>query len=87
MEELAQFYEEVRLGQEEAAAKVLKKACYDNSCVSYSIPLMIFACADLVASLHGHNYLGCSKSSIFMRFILCGFYFFGVMFFVGFFAP
>ena len=43
-ETLAQFQEEVRLGQEEAPAKVLKKAHYDNSCVSYSIhvPLVSF---------------------------------------------
>ena len=37
---LAQFQEEVRLRQEEAAARALKKACYNNSCVSYSIPLV-----------------------------------------------
>ena len=40
----AQFQEEVRLGQVEVAPKVLKKAYYDNSCVSYSIhvPLVSF---------------------------------------------
>ena len=41
-EKLAQFQEEVRLRQEEAAAKTLKKARYDNSCMSYSIPLVSF---------------------------------------------
>ena len=41
-EKVAQFQVEVRLGREEAAAKVLKKAHYDNSCVSYSIPLVSF---------------------------------------------
>ena len=53
-EKLAQFQEEVRLGLEEVAAKALKKARYDNSCVSYSIPLVSFLRhllpADLVAS-------------------------------------
>ena len=41
-EKLAQFQKEVRLGQEETAAKTLKKPRYDNSCMSYSIPLMSF---------------------------------------------
>ena len=41
-EKLAQFQEEVRLRQEEAAAKALKKSRYDNSCVSYSVPLVSF---------------------------------------------
>ena len=39
---LIQFQEEVRLRQEDAAAKATKKACYNNSCVSYSIPLVSF---------------------------------------------
>ena len=41
-EKLAQFQEEVRLEQKEAAAKALRKARYDNSCMSYSIPLVHF---------------------------------------------
>ena len=32
-EKLAQFQEEVRVGQEDAAAKATKKARYHNSCV------------------------------------------------------
>ena len=40
-EKLAQFQKEVRLRQEETAAKTLKPR-YDNSCMSYSIPLMSF---------------------------------------------
>ena len=41
-EKRAQFEEEVRLRQEDSAAKAMKKAHYDNSCVSYSIPLVSF---------------------------------------------
>ena len=39
---LAQVQKEVRLRQEETAAKMLNKAHYNNSCMSYSIPLMSF---------------------------------------------
>ena len=38
-EKLSQLQEKVRLGQDEAAAKMLNKACYNNSCMSYSIYL------------------------------------------------
>ena len=41
-EKLAQFQEELRLRKEEAAAKALKKAHYDTSCMLYSIPLVSF---------------------------------------------
>ena len=53
-EKLAQFQEEVRLRQEEAAAKALTKAHYNNSCMLYSwssceLSSSCAASADLVA--------------------------------------
>ena len=49
---------EVRLGLEDEAAKALKKAHYNNSCMLYSMPFGSYSCilssvarADLVASL------------------------------------
>ena len=39
---LAQVQEEVRFGKEEEAAEAMKKDRCDESCVSYSIPLVSF---------------------------------------------
>ena len=54
-EKLAEVLEEIKLVLEEVAAKTLKKACYNTSCVSYSIytspelSRSSAACADVVA--------------------------------------
>ena len=84
-EKLAQFQDDVRLRQEEAATKALQKARYDNSCVSYSIPLAsllghLLPTLTWSSSFVRHNWLGCSAGSIFVSFIFCGVYFCGVYF-------
>ena len=53
-DKLAEFQGEVRLREEEAAPKVLKKACYDKQlCVvqhsSRELSLSFAACADFMA--------------------------------------
>ena len=73
------FQEELGLVQEEAVTEVLKKACYDNSYVSYSqhtcttrdFSWSFASGADLVqCSFIGHNDLECFSGSIFVGFFV-----------------